>query len=544
MFAVCTCARYQVNPKVSHLYAVKRIFRYLKGQPKLGLWYPKDSPFDLVAYTDSDYAGASLDRKSTTGGCQFLGCRLISWQCKKQTVVANSITEAEYVAASRKAKKSVKLIMEKLLRIELELMLAKTINGEVQLHALVDGKKIIITEGTVRRDLQLADKDGVYCLLNSTIFEQLVLMGFVQVFLEKQLDGMSAHKRIYIAPSHIKKIFRNIRRVGKGFSGRVTPLFPTMVIQNQSELGKDEVVHKELGNSLVRAATTTSSLEAEQDSGNITKTRYKATPNESSSLVTTSGGGPRRSVSTRCKRYIGDFVFWDDMLKDMVALYFGNHVLWTNITMSDSEDSTVTYTQVSSPFEDSPDVGSTVVDGPPVMPEDPYAYIVAAYQAPPSPDYMPSPEEPQSPPPLDFVLEPMYPEYMPLEDEILPVEEQPLPAAASPTADSPGYVPESDPEDEPEADDDEDPEEDPADYPADQDDDEEEEEEPSRDDSNDEDEDEEEEHPAPADSVPPVHRMTARISIWDKPFISLHPREEVEQLLALTTPPPSPLTPL
>ncbi|GKA03751.1 putative ribonuclease H-like domain-containing protein [Tanacetum coccineum] len=100
MFAVCACARYQVNPKVSHLYAVKRIFRYLKGQPKLGLWYPKDSPFDLVAYTDSDYAGASLDRKSTTRGCQFLGCRLISWQCKKQTVVANSTTEAEYIAAS------------------------------------------------------------------------------------------------------------------------------------------------------------------------------------------------------------------------------------------------------------------------------------------------------------------------------------------------------------------------------------------------------------------------------------------------------------
>ncbi|GJS48247.1 hypothetical protein Tco_0598368 [Tanacetum coccineum] len=64
------------------------------------LWYPKDSPFDLVAYTDSDYAKASLDRKSTTGGCQFLLCRLISWQCKKQTVVANSTTKAEYVAAS------------------------------------------------------------------------------------------------------------------------------------------------------------------------------------------------------------------------------------------------------------------------------------------------------------------------------------------------------------------------------------------------------------------------------------------------------------
>ncbi|GKE28193.1 hypothetical protein Tco_1443577 [Tanacetum coccineum] len=100
MFAVYACARYQVNPKVSHLHTVKRIFRYLKGQPKLGVWYPKDSPFDLVAYTNSDYARASLDRKSTIGGCQFLRCRLISWQCKKQTVVANSTTEAEYVAAS------------------------------------------------------------------------------------------------------------------------------------------------------------------------------------------------------------------------------------------------------------------------------------------------------------------------------------------------------------------------------------------------------------------------------------------------------------
>ncbi|GJS18406.1 putative ribonuclease H-like domain-containing protein [Tanacetum coccineum] len=100
MFGVCACARFQVILKVSHLHAVKRIFRYLKGQPKLGLWYPKDSPFDLEAYTDSDYASASLDKKSTTRGCQFLGSTLISWQCKKQIVVGNSTTEAEYVATS------------------------------------------------------------------------------------------------------------------------------------------------------------------------------------------------------------------------------------------------------------------------------------------------------------------------------------------------------------------------------------------------------------------------------------------------------------
>ncbi|GJT55577.1 putative ribonuclease H-like domain-containing protein, partial [Tanacetum coccineum] len=100
MFVVCACARFQVTPKTSHLLAVKRIFRYLKGKPTLGLWYSRDSPFELVAYTNSDYAGATQDRKSTTGGCQFLGNRLISWQCKKQTVVATSTTEAEYVAAA------------------------------------------------------------------------------------------------------------------------------------------------------------------------------------------------------------------------------------------------------------------------------------------------------------------------------------------------------------------------------------------------------------------------------------------------------------
>ncbi|GKB22653.1 hypothetical protein Tco_0862054 [Tanacetum coccineum] len=249
---------------------------------------------------------------------------------------------------------------------------AKTINREVQLQALVDGKKIIITESTTRRDLQLKDAEGVDCLPNATIFEQLSLMGyeqkfnfskfifesmvknldnvgkflmyprFVQVFLDKQLEGMSNHNRIYVTPSHTKKIFGNMRRVGKGFSGRETPLFPIMVVHNQEEMGEgsaiptdphhtptfiqpspqpqktqkprrpkkkdtqvpqssvpsdnvaDEAVYKELDDSLVRAATTASSLEAEQDSGNIIKTRSKATPNEAGSQGTTSGGGPRR----------------------------------------------------------------------------------------------------------------------------------------------------------------------------------------------------------------------------------------------------------
>nr|GEV59062.1 hypothetical protein [Tanacetum cinerariifolium] len=100
MFAVCAYARHQVTPKECHLHAVKRIFRYPKGHPKLGLWYPKDSPFELVAYSDSNYGGATQDQKSTTRGCQFLRRRLISWQCKKHTIVATFTIEVEYVAAA------------------------------------------------------------------------------------------------------------------------------------------------------------------------------------------------------------------------------------------------------------------------------------------------------------------------------------------------------------------------------------------------------------------------------------------------------------
>ncbi|TLX69571.1 hypothetical protein E9993_22875, partial [Labilibacter sediminis] len=101
MFTTILCARFQACPKESHLIAVKRIFRYLKHTSNLALWYPRDSAFDLYGYTDSDYAGCNIDKKSTSGGCHFLGNRLISWSSKKQTSVAISTAEAEYVAASR-----------------------------------------------------------------------------------------------------------------------------------------------------------------------------------------------------------------------------------------------------------------------------------------------------------------------------------------------------------------------------------------------------------------------------------------------------------
>ncbi|GJR76496.1 putative ribonuclease H-like domain-containing protein [Tanacetum coccineum] len=152
------------------------LFYYLKVHQTLGLWYSRDSTFELVAYTDSDYAGATQHRKSTIGGCQFLGNRLISWQCKKQTVVATSTTEAEYVAAAN-----------------------------------------LLTKG-------------------------------------------------FDAGRHVKR-------------GR-----DTKIPQSSGPPVKvgDEAVHKELGDIMERAATTASSLEAEQDSGNINRTQSMATLNEPS----------------------------------------------------------------------------------------------------------------------------------------------------------------------------------------------------------------------------------------------------------------------
>ncbi|GKD96746.1 hypothetical protein Tco_1380643 [Tanacetum coccineum] len=241
--------------------------------------------------------------------------------------------------------------------------------------------------------------------------------------------------------------------------------------------------------------------------------------------------------------------FWKSRVCDPVLRGADRNVM----VMSDSEDSTVTYTAVSSPFGGLSNIGSP--------------------GAPPSPNYVPGPEYPPLP---DFVPEPVYPEFMPPEDEVLLAEEQPLPAAASPTTDSSGYVPVSDPEEDPKEDDDEDPEEDPVDYPADGGDDGDDEDESSNDnedeDVNIEGDEEEEEHPAPADSttvvlsavdhapsaeetepfetdesaaIPPPHpayRVTIRISIRDEPPTPLWSDTEIARLLAIPTSPPSPLS--
>jgi hypothetical protein len=99
MLSVGMCVRFQANPKEVHLRAVKRIMRYLVYTPKFGLWYPKGPTFDLIGYSDVDWAGCKIDKKSTSGTCQFLGRSLVSWASKKQNFVALSTAEAEYIAA-------------------------------------------------------------------------------------------------------------------------------------------------------------------------------------------------------------------------------------------------------------------------------------------------------------------------------------------------------------------------------------------------------------------------------------------------------------
>ncbi|GKD70339.1 hypothetical protein Tco_1324429, partial [Tanacetum coccineum] len=215
--------------------------------------------------------------------------------------------------------------------------------------------------------------------------------------------------------------------------------------------------------------------------------------------------------------------------------------------------------EISSTFEELSDIGSPGVV--------------------PSSDYIPGLEEPQSPPLLDFISEPVYPEYMPYEDEMFSAEKQALLAATSPSAQSPDYVPESDPKEDPKEDDDEDPEEDPVDYPADGGDDGDDEDESSEDDKDDDmdleanDDDEEEEHPTPADSVVvallatdqapsmeetepfetdesaaipppyPAYRVTTRISNPAPVPTPVWSDAEVARLLAISTPPSSPLSP-
>nr|GEX62687.1 retrovirus-related Pol polyprotein from transposon TNT 1-94 [Tanacetum cinerariifolium] len=229
----------------------------------------------------------------------------------------------------------------------LAIVKAKTINGKGKLQALVDGKKIIITESNIRIGLQLDNAEGVDCLPNAVIFEQLALMGTMASTIICLSTNQKFNFSKYIFESMVKKLDnvnkflmypRNMKMIGKGFSRRDTPLFPTMMVQAQEDMGEglanptnpyhtptitqpstsqpqrlrktkrkdnelpqtsvptsvaDKAINKEMDDSLERATTTATSLDAKQDRGNVSKTQSKATPNEPGSQGTNSGGGPR-----------------------------------------------------------------------------------------------------------------------------------------------------------------------------------------------------------------------------------------------------------
>ncbi|GJT15458.1 putative ribonuclease H-like domain-containing protein [Tanacetum coccineum] len=428
MFAVCACVRFQVTPKTSHLLAVKRIFRYLKGKPTLGLWYSSDSSFEMVAYTDSDYAGATLDRKSTTGKYlltkgfdagrfQYMVSSIVNYYCQinvnvvkrswaqklqlfsdsyqlrhylkgevrtprylslvvpltkvgdevvhkelgdrmERAVTTTSSLEAEQDSGSGPSPKfaethNVVTFLEKpeesnrfaeiidflkansvLYALTVNLVIytscikqfwatakVQTVNGVRQIQALVDKKRVVVTESSIRRDLHLDDAEGTDYLPTATIFEELARMRyekpsqkltfykaffspewkyfihtitqclsakstawnefsssmasliiclatnqkfnlskyifdamvkhldggvkfllylrFLQVFINQQLGNMSTHKKIFVNPFHIMKVFANMKWAGKDFSRRITPLFDTMMVQPVEEMGED-----------------------------------------------------------------------------------------------------------------------------------------------------------------------------------------------------------------------------------------------------------------------------------------------------------------
>nr|GEW77374.1 hypothetical protein [Tanacetum cinerariifolium] len=242
---------------------------------------------DPDAYSDSDYAGASLDKKSTTGGCQFLGCRLISWQYKKQTVVATSSTEAEYVAATIDEKVGIEVCavdLSSAVRLNVTdvslkfLLFVKKVNDVPRLQALVDRKKVIITEATIRYALRLDDAEGIDCLPNEEIFTKLARIGyekpstkltFYKAFFssqwkflihtilqcmsakrtlwnEIQVCDLSSHSTKYSSPALTQKVFANMIRVGKGFSGVKKPLFEGIIVAQQVGEGAAEVNVKDV----------------------------------------------------------------------------------------------------------------------------------------------------------------------------------------------------------------------------------------------------------------------------------------------------------
>nr|GEX68243.1 putative ribonuclease H-like domain-containing protein [Tanacetum cinerariifolium] len=214
MFAVCACARFQVTPKASYLHAAKRIFRYLKGKPYLGVWYPKDPPFNLVAYSDSDYAGASLDGNFTTEG---------------QTVTGKEISNP-FMAGSLPKTMLLTFIHEICIYMSpFEFSCCSSMASAV--ICLSTGKKFNFSTyifDSLVRNVDISTKFYMY-------------PRFLQLMIRAQVGDLSSHTTKYSSPALTQKVFANMQRVGKGFSGVDTPLFEGIIVAQQVDEGAAEV---------------------------------------------------------------------------------------------------------------------------------------------------------------------------------------------------------------------------------------------------------------------------------------------------------------
>nr|GEX94015.1 hypothetical protein [Tanacetum cinerariifolium] len=293
MFAICACARFQVTPKTSHLYVVKRIFRYLKGQPKLGLWYLRDTPFDLEAFLIVTMLEIALTRNSQHEIVDFLTSSTIHYALTESPAIYASYIEQFWATAKSKTVKDVK-----------------------QIHAKVDGKTVVISESSVRSDLHFNDEDGITCLSNDEMFENLALMGYAIVSTKltfKRLSfpingivegkglGQPSEPQPPSSTAPPEQVFAVVSQPQKAHTSRRTKRGrDTEIPQSSGPLKKvgDEAVYTGEDDRMVRAATTAASLEAEQESGNINKTRSTATINEPSPQGTGSGSGPKCHVTT------------------------------------------------------------------------------------------------------------------------------------------------------------------------------------------------------------------------------------------------------